>query len=135
MRIRRIFLPLIILLFIFKGFVFADEGMWIPMFLQELNEDEMKAMGMKINVEEIYSINQASMKDAIILFGRGCTGEIVSDQGLMLTNHHCGYGKIQAHSSIENDYLTHGFWAMNQREELPNPGLAEIGRASCRERV
>ena len=123
MRIRRIFLPLIILLFIFKGFVFADEGMWIPMFLQELNEDEMKAMGMKINVEEIYSINQASMKDAIILFGRGCTGEIVSDQGLMLTNHHCGYGKIQAHSSIENDYLTHGFWAMNQREELPNPGL------------
>lgn len=97
--------------------------MWIPLFLQELNEDEMKALGMRLNAEDIYSINQASMKDAVVLFGRGCTGEIVSDQGLMLTNHHCGYGRIQSHSTVENDYLTNGFWAMSMNEELPNPGL------------
>jgi hypothetical protein len=123
MRISRSFLPFIFMLLVFRGFLFADEGMWIPLFLKELNEDEMKAMGMRLNADEIYSINQASMKDAVVLFGRGCTAEIVSDQGLILTNHHCGYGRIQAHSSIENDYLTHGFWAMNQNEELSNPGL------------
>jgi hypothetical protein len=101
----------------------AGEGMWIPMLLQQLNEKEMKEMGMRISAEDIYSINNSSMKDAIVLFGRGCTGEIVSDQGLLLTNHHCGFGQIQKHSSIENDYLTNGFWAMNKSEELPNPGL------------
>lgn len=103
--------------------VIADEGMWIPMFLKELNEDEMIAMGMRLTADDIYSINKASMKDAVVLFGRGCTGEIVSDQGLMLTNHHCGYGRIQAHSSLENDLLTNGFWARNLKEELPNQGL------------
>ncbi|MBS4061365.1 MAG: S46 family peptidase [Bacteroidetes bacterium] len=101
----------------------AGEGMWIPMLLQQLNEKEMKEMGMRISAEDIYSINNSSMKDAIVLFGRGCTGEIVSDQGLLLTNHHCGFGQIQKHSSVENDYLTNGFWAMNKSEELPNPGL------------
>ncbi|MDO8899323.1 MAG: S46 family peptidase [Bacteroidales bacterium] len=104
-------------------FLLAGEGMWIPMLLQQLNEKEMKEMGMKISAEDIYSINNSSMKDAIVLFGRGCTGEIVSDQGLLLTNHHCGFGQIQKHSSVENDYLTNGFWAMNKSEELPNPGL------------
>lgn len=100
----------------------ADEGMWIPMLLQN-NEQEMQAMGMKITAEDIYSINNSSMKDAIVLFGGGCTGEIVSEKGLLLTNHHCGYDWIQYHSSVENDYLTHGFWAMNQDQELPCPGL------------
>ena len=101
----------------------AGEGMWIPMLLEQLNEKEMKAMGMNITAEDIYSINHSSLKDAIVLFGRGCTAEIISDQGLLLTNHHCGFGAIQRHSSIEHDYLTDGFWAMGPDEELPNPGL------------
>ncbi len=118
-----ILLVLIFLLNISFKSVTADEGMWIPMFLKELNEDEMIAMGMRLSADDIYNINKASMKDAVVLFGRGCTGEIVSDKGLMLTNHHCGYGTIQAHSSLDNDLLTNGFWAMNQHEELPNQGL------------
>ena len=100
----------------------AGEGMWIPMLLQH-NEKEMQAMGMRISADDIYSINHGSLKDAIVLFGGGCTGEIVSDQGLLLTNHHCGYGYIQQHSSVEHDYLTDGFWAANMGEELPCPGL------------
>jgi len=103
---------------------FAGEGMWIPMLLEQLNEPEMKSMGMRISAEDIYSINKSSLKDAILLFGRGCTAEIVSDQGLILTNHHCGYGQIQKHSSLEHDYLTTGLWAMGRSEELPNPGLS-----------
>lgn len=98
--------------------------MWIPMLLQQLNEPEMVSMGMRITAEDIYSVNKSSMKDAILLFGRGCTAEIISDQGLILTNHHCGYGQIQRHSSLQHDYLTDGFWAMNKSEELPNPGLS-----------
>ena len=100
----------------------ADEGMWIPALLQR-NEAEMQAMGMKITADDIYSINHSSMKDAVVLFGGGCTGEIVSDKGLLLTNHHCGYGWIQRHSTVEHDYLTDGFWAMTQQEELACPGL------------
>ncbi len=107
----------------FKLSGIAGEGMWIPMLLEQLNEKEMKAMGLNITAEDIYSINHSSLKDAIVLFGRGCTAEIISDQGLLLTNHHCGFGAIQRHSSIEHDYLTDGFWAMNRAEELPNPGL------------
>ena len=101
----------------------SDEGMWIPLFLDELNEKEMQSMGMKISAEDIYSINHSSLKDAIVIFGRGCTAEIISDEGLILTNHHCGYGLIQRHSSLEHDYLTDGFWAMDKQEELSNPGL------------
>jgi len=114
----------IIFLFIFLRslFLHADEGMWIPIFLKK-NEAQMKSMGMKLSVEDIYSVNNNSLKDAIILFGRGCTGELISDEGLMLTNHHCGYSQIQAHSSLENDYLKHGFWASNRKEELVNQGL------------
>ena len=103
----------------------ADEGMWIPMLLQN-NEQEMQEMGMNITVEDIYSINNSSMKDAVVLFGGGCTGEIVSDQGLLLTNHHCGYSWIQYHSTVEHDYLTDGFWAMSFEEELPCPGLTAV---------
>lgn len=100
-----------------------DEGMWIPMFLGELNEAEMQAMGMRITAEDIYSINHSSLKDAIVIFGGGCTGEVISEEGLILTNHHCGNGYIQSHSSLDHDYLTDGFWAMNRSEELANPGL------------
>ena len=101
----------------------ADEGMWIPLLLGQLNEAEMQEMGMEITAEDIYAANHSSLKDAIVHFGGGCTGEIISSEGLLLTNHHCGYGQIQSHSSVENDYLTDGFWAMNKSEELSNPGL------------
>ncbi len=101
----------------------AGEGMWIPMLLQ-YNEKEMQEMGMRITADDIYSINHSSLKDAIVLFGGGCTGEIVSDYGLLLTNHHCGYGSIQRHSSVEHDYLTDGFWAMDRSQELPCPGMS-----------
>ena len=101
----------------------AGEGMWIPQLLQQLNEKEMQAMGMQISADDIYSLNHSSMKDAVMLFGRGCTSEVISRQGLLLTNHHCGFSAIQRHSSLDHDYLKDGFWAMNQQEELPNPGL------------
>ena len=99
--------------------------MWIPMLLQ-YNEKEMQEMGMRITADDIYSINHSSLKDAIVLFGGGCTGEIVSDYGLLLTNHHCGFDYIQKHSSVEHDYLTDGFWAMDRSQELPCPGLSVI---------
>ena len=101
----------------------ADEGMWLPLLLESLNQKEMQALGFKLTAEDIYSINHGSMKDAVVLFGRGCTAEIVSDQGLIFTNHHCGYGQIQSHSTVEHDYLTDGFWAMSKEQELSCPGL------------
>lgn len=101
----------------------ADEGMWLPYLLKQMNEADMKKNGLKIPAEEIYSINKSSLKDAVVHFGGGCTAELISDKGLLLTNHHCGYGQIAAHSTVEKDYLTNGFWAMNQGEELACPGL------------
>lgn len=101
----------------------ADEGMWLLPFLKQLNYKQMKKQGLKLSAEDIYSINKASLKDAIVIFGRGCTGEIVSDQSLVFTNHHCGFDAIQSHSSIEHDYLRDGFWAMSMEEELPTPDL------------
>lgn len=118
---RKLLLSFIIL-FTHSVYVLADEGMWIVSLLNK-NIAEMQKMGLKLSAEDIYSVNNSSMKDAIIQFGRGCTGEIISSKGLLLTNHHCGYGQIQAHSTIEHDYLTDGFWAANYAEELPNPGL------------
>lgn len=103
--------------------VFAGEGMWLPLLLKALNESEMKSMGMKMSADDIYSVNKGSLKDAIVHFGGFCTGEIISDQGLVLTNHHCGYNAIQSHSSLEHNYLKDGYWAKNQTEELPTPGL------------
>jgi hypothetical protein len=100
----------------------ADEGMWIPMLLQR-NEAAMQKAGMHISAQDIYDINHASLKDAVLLFGGGCTGEFVSNEGLLLTNHHCGYSYIVQHSTVEHDYLTHGFWAMNRHQEIPCPGL------------
>lgn len=100
-----------------------DEGMWLPMLVERLNYIDMQKAGLKLSAEELYSINRSSLKDAIVQFGEGCTGEIVSNEGLIFTNHHCGYGEIQAHSTVEHDYLTNGFWAYSKTEELPNPGL------------
>ncbi|MBQ8864299.1 MAG: S46 family peptidase [Rikenellaceae bacterium] len=100
----------------------ADEGMWLPSQIGQRIKD-MKAKGFKLSADDIYNEDGTSLKDAIVLFGTGCTGEMVSPDGLLLTNHHCGYGAIQQHSSVEHDYLTNGFWAMNRDEELPNPGL------------
>ena len=101
----------------------ADEGMWMLPYLQKMNSKDMKARGCKLSAEEIYSMNNSSLKDAIVIFGGGCTGEIVSPDGLLFTNHHCGYGSIQALSSVEHDYLKNGFWAMSRAEEIPAPGL------------
>ncbi|MDX1477189.1 MAG: S46 family peptidase [Saprospiraceae bacterium] len=104
-------------------FVHAGEGMWIPLLLKMLNESEMQEMGMKMSAEDIYSVNQGSLKDAIVHFGGFCTGEVISESGLVLTNHHCGYGSIQRHSTVENNLLRDGYWAATQADELPNPGL------------
>ena len=132
MNIKSISTTFILIIF-FRLLSVAGEGMWIPMLLEQLNEKQMKAMGMKISAEDIYSINHSSMKDAVVLFGRGCTAEIISNKGLLLTNHHCGYSSIQRHSSVEHDYLTDGFWAMSQDEELPNPGLTVTMMKEMRE--
>ena len=100
----------------------ADRGMWLPALIGTRIKD-MRSKGFRLSAEDIYSVNKASLKDAVVLFNGGCTGELVSGEGLLLTNHHCGYGAIQSHSSVRHDYLTDGFWAMNRSEELPNPGL------------
>ena len=100
----------------------ADEGMWLPSLIGQRIAD-MQEKGFRLNADDIYNINEASLKDAIVLFGRGCTGELISAEGLLLTNHHCGYSQIQQHSSVEHDYLRDGFWAMSREEELPNKGL------------
>jgi hypothetical protein len=102
----------------------ADEGMWLLPLIEKLNMGKMTELGLKLSAEDIYSLNRACLKDAVIIFGGGCTGEIVSSQGLILTNHHCGYSSIQSHSTVEHDYLKDGFWAKSKEEELPNPGLA-----------
>ena len=114
---------LLLSVFITASGIQAKEGMWMPLLLKSLNEADMQRMGLKLSAEDIYSVNHSSLKDAVVSFGGFCTGEIISDQGLILTNHHCGYGRIQSHSSVENDYLTNGFWAKNHEGELLNPGL------------
>ncbi|AHM59036.1 Peptidase S46 [Flammeovirgaceae bacterium 311] len=101
----------------------ANEGMWLPLLIKRLNEADMQKQGLKLTAEEIYSVNQSSLKDAIVSLGGFCTAEVISGQGLLLTNHHCAYDAIQSHSSVENDYLSNGFWAMNKEQELENKGL------------
>ena len=101
----------------------ADEGMWLPMLIKRLNMETMQDMGLQLTADEIYSINQSSLKDAIVSFNGYCTGEMISANGLLLTNHHCGYDAIQNHSSVENDYLGNGFWAKSHEEEMPNEGV------------
>ncbi len=100
-----------------------DGGMWIPSLVKQLNIDDMHNMGLELSADDLYSINHSSIKDAVVHFGGGCTAEMISNQGLLLTNHHCGYSQIQAHSTLEHNYLKDGFWAKNQDEELANPGL------------
>ncbi|GAB1375051.1 S46 family peptidase [Bacteroidales bacterium] len=102
----------------------ADEGMWILPLIEKLNNKKLAELGFKISAKDIYDINKSSLKDAIVHFGGGCTGEIISGEGLLLTNHHCGYGVIQRLSTVENDYLQNGFWAMTREQELPSPGLS-----------
>ncbi len=118
---RKIFL--VSLVFLLPLLLSAGGGMWLPLLLENLNEEEMQSMGMKISASDIYDINNGSLKDAIVHFGGFCTGEIVSDQGLVLTNHHCGYSAIQSHSSLEDNLLENGFWAKNKAAERPNAGL------------
>lgn len=110
--------------FVFGTIAKADEGMWLLPLLKQLNIDAMQQKGFKLTAEDIYNVNNSSIKDAIIIFGGGCTGEIISDKGLILTNHHCGYGAIQQHSTPKNDYLADGFWAKTMEEEIPTPGLS-----------
>lgn len=119
-----------LLLFISMGKAKADEGMWLPMYIERLNYVDMQKLGLQLTADEIYSVNHSSMKDAIVGLanepnpaGFFCTAEIVSKDGLLFTNHHCGYDAIQNHSSVEHDYLLDGFWAMNRSEELPNEGM------------
>lgn len=116
------FLRLLIILFVLPTFA-QQGGMWIPSLLKGMNETEMKNLGMKISAEDIYSVNKSSLKDAVPHFDGGCTAEVISPKGLILTNHHCGYDNIQSHSTVEHDYLTHGFWAYKMDEELPNSDL------------
>lgn len=114
---------LLLTLFLTASFgAFADEGMWLPSQIEQRIRD-MQSKGFKLTAQDIYDLNNASLKDAVVHFGGGCTGEMISNKGLLITNHHCGFGQIQSHSSVEHDYLKDGFWAMTLKDELPNPGL------------
>jgi len=121
---KKLFALLLILSFSLGFKAKADEGMWLLPLIEKLNIGKMTELGLKLSAEDIYSLNKVCVKDAIVIFGGGCTAEIVSPQGLVLTNHHCGYGAIQEHSSVEHDYLADGFWAKTKEEELPNPNLS-----------
>ena len=116
-------ISIITALTLFAGSAFADEGMWLLPLIKKMNGKAMKELGCELSPKEIYNINNSSLKDAIVQFGGGCTGEIISSEGLLVTNHHCGYGNIQKLSSVEHDYLKDGYWAMNRSEELPCEGL------------
>jgi hypothetical protein len=118
--IKKLFIVLFLLVTVIAR---ADEGMWLPQLLAQLNEKQMKSMGMKMSAKDIYSINSGSLKDAIVSFNGGCTGEVISTKGLILTNHHCGFDAIQNHSTIERNYIRDGFWARNYGEEIANPGM------------
>jgi hypothetical protein len=118
---------LVLTLFLFGGLLskaMADEGMWLPMLLGQQVYNDMVKKGLKLSKEQLYSVNKASIKDAIVIFGNGCTGEIVSAEGLLFTNHHCGYGQIAAASTVQNNYLRDGFYARNKGEEIPSQGLS-----------
>ena len=121
MKIKINFLLIALMMFVFGAR--ADEGMWLPYSINGKNLADMQRLGCKLTAEQIFSFNQPSLKDAIVQFGGGCTGELISPEGLLLTNHHCGLGQVQAHSSVEHDYLQEGFWAKSKAEELPNKGL------------
>ena len=113
----------VLLILVISGQVFADEGMWVLKELNKQNLERMKELGFTPSYEQLYSETDPCVANAVVIFGGGCTGEVISSEGLVLTNHHCGYGAIQQHSNVEHDYLTEGFWAMNRDAELPTPGL------------
>ncbi|TSA38926.1 MAG: S46 family peptidase [Porphyromonadaceae bacterium] len=118
-------LSFVLIIFLLIGSILrSEEGMWMPLLLKKYKIEDMQRAGFKLTAEDVYSVNQACLKDAIVIFGGGCTAELISGEGLLITNHHCGYGNIQRHSTVEHDYLTDGFWAMTRGEELPNPGLS-----------
>jgi len=120
---KKFLLALFVFGVMFSFSVKADEGMWLPSLIQKLNINQMQKEGCELSADDIYSINHSSLKDAVVALDHGsCTAEMISEKGLLLTNHHCGFGEIQAHSSVEHDYLKNGFWAKNYEEELPNPG-------------
>jgi hypothetical protein len=120
---RRVLAGILSTLCMISGLVRADEGMWLLPLIEKLNMPAMQELGFRLTAEDIYSINHSSLKDAVVIFGNGCTGEIVSDNGLLFTNHHCGFDYIQDHSTVEHDYLQDGFWASSHDEELPNRDL------------
>ncbi len=117
-------LPIVLFTLFFNGLSYADEGMWIPLLLEKYTIEDMKDKGLKLTQEDIYSINQSSLKDAIVMFGGGCSGAVISDSGLIITNHTCAYDIIKSHSDADNNLLENGYWAKNWRKELPNPGLS-----------
>ena len=116
-------LTIILAMLLAVNTVWADEGMWMLPTLKKMNESDMKKLGLKISASQIYNEKKASIKDAVVHFGGGCTAEIISEKGLLVTNHHCGYSSIQALSTPEHNYLEDGFWAMSLEEEIPVPGL------------
>src|SRR6185295_16809239 len=120
---KKIIICLLILCAGNPQFVKADEGMWMLSLLKKLNEADMQKMGCKLTADQIYDINNSSLKDAFVSLGGFCTGQLISKDGLLITNHHCGLEAVQEHSSSEHDYLTNGFWAKTHEEELSNPGL------------
>lgn len=117
------YIPFILLMLCITPHTQAKEGMWLPFLLDQMNEKDMKKCGMKISAKDIYDVNEGSLKDAVVIFGGGCTGELISDKGLLITNHHCGYSAAQAQSTTEHNYLLNGFWAGNMQEEIPCPGV------------
>jgi hypothetical protein len=121
MKLLRLFLLTVFVSF--SSLAIGNDGMWLPLLLEKLNEKEMKSLGMKISAKDIYSVNSGSLKDAIVSFAGFCTGEVISSKGLVLTNHHCGFDAIQNHSTLDHNYIRDGFWAKNYAEELTNPGL------------
>ena len=123
MNIKKAGLICLSVLILSVNSLLADEGMWMLPLIQKLNMKEMSKMGFKLSAKDIYDINKSSLKDAVLQFGGGCTAEIISKDGLVLTNHHCGYGSIQKLSTVDHDYLLNGFWAKSRQEELPAKGL------------
>src|SRR5215210_6086753 len=118
---KKIFVAVILTVSLLR--TYADEGMWLPLLLGEQAYNDMVKKGLKLTKDQLYHMNKASIKDAIIIFGGFCTGEIVSNEGLIFTNHHCGYDAVATASSVTNNYLKNGFWAKSKAEEIPSPGL------------
>src|SRR5659263_118696 len=120
---KRLFALCLLIAIILIPSMRADEGMWIPILIEKYNIKLMQEKGFKLSAEDIYSVNKACMKDAIVQFGGGCTGEVISPDGLLITNYHCGFSRVQQHSTVEKNYVSEGFWAASRDKELPNPGL------------